>query len=126
MVVTNPFSLRSWTQQQIENVSRGWWILLLTGIISVLAGGIILITDWTVADLAVFAGAVLVFRGIVIMFSVPVDGAVRGWSVFLGLVEALFGVAVWVWPDITLLVLAFFAAFVILAAWREVQTLFGV
>jgi hypothetical protein len=27
---------------------------------------------------------------------------------------------------ITLLVLAFFAAFVILAAWREVQTLFGV
>lgn len=27
---------------------------------------------------------------------------------------------------ITLLVLAFFAAFVILAAWREIQTLFGV
>jgi hypothetical protein len=27
---------------------------------------------------------------------------------------------------VTLLVLAFFAAFVILAAWREVQTLFGV
>ena len=32
------------------------------------------------------------------------------------------GVRFWV----TLLVLAFFAAFVILAAWREVQTLFGV
>ena len=27
---------------------------------------------------------------------------------------------------VTLLVLAFFAAFVLLAAWREVQTLFGV
>ena len=75
MIVTNPFSVRSWTRAQIENVSRGWWVLLLTGVISVVIGGLVLSIDWTVSDLAVFLGALLLFRGIFMMFSVPVDGA---------------------------------------------------
>jgi uncharacterized membrane protein HdeD (DUF308 family) len=107
MLVTNPFSPSSWTKRQIDAVSRGWWVLLLTGILSVVAGGIILAIDWTVSDLAVFVGALLVARGFFTMFSVPLDGAVRGWSIALGVLEVLVGVAVWVWPGPTLLVVAF-------------------
>src|ERR1700751_4541026 len=87
MIVTNPFSPGTWTRDQIDNVSRNWWVLLLTGIIGVVAGGIILSTDWSVSDLAAFVGAVLVFQGIFTMFSVPIDGSVRGWSVVLGVLR---------------------------------------
>jgi uncharacterized membrane protein HdeD (DUF308 family) len=114
MIVTNPFSPVSWTREQINRVSSGWWALLLTGIISVVVGGLILSIDWTVSDLAVFLGALLVFRGIFVMLSVPVDGAARGWAVVFGLIEALVGVAVWVWPGPTLLVIAFFIGWYVL------------
>ena len=116
MIVTNPFSSRSWTRDDVDNVSSGWWVLLVTGIVSVIAGGIILFTDWSVGDLAVFIGAVLVFRGIFTMLSVPVDGAMRGWSIAFGLVELAVGIAVWVWPGPTLLVVAFLIGWYVLFA----------
>jgi uncharacterized membrane protein HdeD (DUF308 family) len=106
VIVTNPFSSGSLTPEQIDNVSRGWWVLLLSGIISAIAGGVILFTSWTVGDLVVFVGLLFVFRGIFMTLSVPVDGATRGWSVVLGLLEVGVGVAVWSWPGPTLLVLA--------------------
>src|SRR4029077_8688608 len=114
MLVINPFSPRSWTRDQIDNVSRNWWVLLLTGILSVVAGGIILTIDWSVSDLAAFIGAVLVFRGIFTLFSVPLDGSGRGWSLALGAIEALVGLSVWVWPGPTLLVVAFFIGWYVL------------
>jgi uncharacterized membrane protein HdeD (DUF308 family) len=114
MLVTNPFTPGAWSQQQRNNVSSGWWVLALTGVISVVAGGIILFTDWSLSDLAVFVGALLLFRGIFTMFSVPIDGAMRGWSIALGLLEALVGLAVWVWPGPTLLVVAFWIGFYVL------------
>jgi hypothetical protein len=105
--VTNPFNSGSWTREQIDRVSKGWWVLLVSGILSVIAGGIIVSTNWTVADLAVFTGVVLIVRGVVTMFSMPLDAAARGWAVALGLIETLVGVAVFVWPAPTLLVVAF-------------------
>jgi uncharacterized membrane protein HdeD (DUF308 family) len=114
MLVTNPFSPGTWTRDQIDNVSRNWWVLLVTGIVGVVAGGIILFTDWSVSDLAAFIGAVLLFRGIFTMFSVPLDGSGRGWSVVLGAIEALVGLTVWVWPGATLLVVAFFIGWYVL------------
>jgi uncharacterized membrane protein HdeD (DUF308 family) len=114
MLVTNPFSPGTWTRDQIDNVSRNWWVLLLTGIVGVVTGGIILFTDWSVGDLAAFIGAVLLFRGIFTMFSVPLDGSGRGWSVALGSIEALVGLLVWVWPGPTLLVVAFFIGWYVL------------
>jgi uncharacterized membrane protein HdeD (DUF308 family) len=105
--VTNPFSPGSWTREQIDRISGRWWVLLVTGLLSVLAGGIILFTDWTIGDLAVFIGVLLMLRGIFTLFSVPLDGAFRGWSVAMGVLEMLVGFAVLVWPGPTLLVVAF-------------------
>lgn len=115
MIVTNPFTmLRSWTRAQVEAVSSGWWVLLLTGVVSAVAGGTIVFTSWTVGDLVVFLGALLVFRGIFTTFSIPVDGSLRAWSAVLGLIEAGVGVAIWVWPDPTLLVVAAFIGWLLL------------
>jgi uncharacterized membrane protein HdeD (DUF308 family) len=116
MIVNNPFRPGSWTRAQIDHVSSGWWVLLVTGIVSILAGGIILLADWTVSDLVIFVGALLLFHGIFTMFSVPVDGAAWGWSVALGLLEAGFGIAVWVWPGASLSVLAAFIGFYVLVS----------
>jgi uncharacterized membrane protein HdeD (DUF308 family) len=114
MIANNPFRSGSWTRAQIDEVSRGWWILLLTGIISIVAGGIILLADWTVSDLVTFIGALLVFHGIFMTFGVPVDGATRGWAVGVGLLEVAFGVAIWIWPGPSLSVLAAFIGFYVL------------
>jgi uncharacterized membrane protein HdeD (DUF308 family) len=108
MLVTNPLAQRSWARQTIEAVSRGWWVLLVSGIISIVAGGIIVLIDWSVSDLAVFLGVLLIVRGIFTMFSVPLDGSIRGWAVVMGLLEVAVGGAVLVWPDPTLLVIAAF------------------
>jgi hypothetical protein len=81
MIVTNPFTPGTWTRQEIDNVSRGWWILLATGILSPVTGGIIVLVDWTVGDLAVFVGAVLLFRGLATAFSVPLDGAALSFEI---------------------------------------------
>jgi len=107
MMVTNPFSPGAWTRDQIDRISSGWWVLLVTGLVSILAGGIILFIDWTVGDLALFIGLLLILRGIFLMFSIPLDGAVRTWSIVLGLIEVLVGIAVFAWPGPTLLVVAF-------------------
>jgi uncharacterized membrane protein HdeD (DUF308 family) len=110
MLVTNPFNIA----YDLDRASRAWWVLLLNGVITVVAGGIILFADWTLADLAVFVGAVLVIRGLFDMFSVPVDGSGRGWAILLGLLELGLGVVVWAWPAPTLLVISFWLGWYVL------------
>lgn len=108
MIVTSPTDeLRRWSRAQVEAVSKGWWVLLLTGLISLVAGAIIFFVDWTVADLVVFVGTLLIVRGAFTMFSVPVDGSLRTWSIVVGLIEMFVGVGVFVWPGPALLVVAY-------------------
>ncbi len=114
MIVTNPFSPGTWSRDQIDTVSRNWWVLLLNGVVGIVAGGIILSTDWTVSELAVFVGAVLLVQGVLTAFSVPLDGSGHAWAVALGLLEAFIGLAVWIWPGPTLLVVAFFIGWYVL------------
>src|SRR5262249_17267238 len=64
MLVTNPLGPRSWSREVVRSVSSGWWVLLLSGIISIVAGGIILLVDWTVHDLAIFLGVGFVVPGV--------------------------------------------------------------
>jgi uncharacterized membrane protein HdeD (DUF308 family) len=106
MIVTNPFSPGSLTRETINTVARGWWVLLLSGIVGVVAGGIILFTDWTVSQLVTFVGLLFIFRGVLTAVSLPVDGSMRGWAVAVGLLEVGIGIGVFTWPGPTLLVLA--------------------
>jgi uncharacterized membrane protein HdeD (DUF308 family) len=106
MIVTNPFSPGSLTRETINTVARGWWVLLLSGLVGVVAGGIILFTDWTVSQLVTFVGLLFIFRGVLTAVSLPVDGSMRGWAVAVGLLEVGIGIGVFTWPGPTLLVLA--------------------
>lgn len=107
MMVTSPIDeLRSWTRAQVEAISKGWWVLLVTGVVSLVAGFLVLFVDWSVGDLVVLVGTFLVVRGAMTMYSVPVDGSLRTWSVVLGLLEVLVGIGVFVWPGPALLVVA--------------------
>lgn len=123
MLVTNPFNLRSMTQAAIDGLSRNWWVLLVSGLLSAIAGGIILTTNWSVADLAFVVGALLVFRGFITVFSFPVDGSARGWSFVVGLLEVGAGIGVWAWPGPTLLVIAIWIGWLLL--FRGVMTVSG-
>ncbi|MBV8560869.1 MAG: DUF308 domain-containing protein [Acidimicrobiia bacterium] len=115
MLVTNPFSdLRSWTRGHVEQVSRGWWALLLMGLVSLVAGGIIIANDWTISDLAVFISVLLIIEGVFTLVGSPIDGSARTWSIVAGLVEIGTGIAIWVWPGQTLLVVAFFIGWLLL------------
>src|ERR1700755_1428817 len=99
MIVTSPIDeLRRWTRAQVEAVSKGWWVLLVTGVVSIVAGGIIVFIDWDVDDLVIFVGTLLIVRGAFTMFSIPIDGSMRTWSFALGLIEILVGIGVFAWP----------------------------
>jgi uncharacterized membrane protein HdeD (DUF308 family) len=106
MLVTNPLAPRTLAREAIRTVSRGWWALLLMGIVSTVAGGLILIIDWSVRDLALFLGTLLVVHGVLTMLSLPLDGSPRGWAIAMGILEAGVGVALFAWPEPTLLVVA--------------------
>jgi uncharacterized membrane protein HdeD (DUF308 family) len=108
MLVTNPLAPRTLAREVVRSVARGWWALLIIGIVSVAAGGLILIIDWSVEDLAVFLGTLLVVRGVLMMFSLPLDGSARGWAIVMGLLELGAGIALFAWPEPTLLVVAAF------------------
>lgn len=114
MLVTNPFRRGTWTRTELDEISKRWWLLLLGGGLSIVAGGIILLFDWTLSDLAWFIGALLVIRGTLTLFSMPLDASSRGWSVAQGLLEIGVGIAVWVWPTPTLLVIAAFIGWLLL------------
>lgn len=107
MIVTSPIDeFRAWTRAQTEAVAKGWWVLLLTGLASIVAGGIIVFVDWTADDLVVFVGTLLIVRGAFTLFSIPIDGSLRTWSFALGAVEIFVGVGVFAWPGPALLVVA--------------------
>jgi uncharacterized membrane protein HdeD (DUF308 family) len=108
MLVTNPFAARTFARDAVKSVSSGWWALFAVGILSTIAGGLILAIDWSVGDLAVFLGTLLVVRGLLTTFSIPLDGGGRGWAIAMGLLEVGVGIAMFAWPEPTLLVVAGF------------------
>jgi uncharacterized membrane protein HdeD (DUF308 family) len=91
-----------------ETVNKGWWILLLSGIVSAIAGILILSIDWTVEDLGLFVAILFIVRGVFQTMEVPMDGSGRGWNVTVGVIEILVGIAFVSWPDIGLYTLAIF------------------
>jgi uncharacterized membrane protein HdeD (DUF308 family) len=94
------------TREDVERISKAWWLLLVAGILSVGIGVVILEVDWTAKSLAVVIGIVLIVRGLFDAITPPIDGAPRSWSMGSGVLSILVGVVIIAWPTPTLHVIA--------------------
>jgi uncharacterized membrane protein HdeD (DUF308 family) len=94
--------------EEAEAVARDWWLLLLTGIVSLVFGALILAIDWSVSSLAAFIGALFIIQGAAFLITRPLDGGTRSPNVIAGLLGIGAGIALLVWPDRGLYVLAVF------------------
>jgi uncharacterized membrane protein HdeD (DUF308 family) len=106
MQMLDPMSAaESVTEAEAEAASRRWWIVLLYGILSVFVGLLILADNWTLESLAIFVGVILIIEG---LFSAirPGLGAMRAWTVGIGIAAIIGGIVILVWPARGLLVLA--------------------
>ena len=102
-----------------EELSKQWWLLLVSGAIAAIVGIVVLSISWTVADLALVAAIFLIVNGAFRMATPAADNSGRGWSLAAGLVEVLVGVAFLAWPSVSLLTLAIF-----IGAWVLVHGVF--
>ncbi len=91
-----------------EQIAKTWWVLFVSGLVSVVVGIVVLSVRWTVADLAFVMALLFVVRGTFRTASIPVDGSGRRWTLITGLLEVFVGLAFVAWPDATLLTLAIF------------------
>ncbi len=102
-------------------ISRSWWVLLAVGILSLVAGIFVLTYPWNVFSVAIFLGVLLVLRGLAHALAPSPTGSSRTWSVVVGVLSILVGIALFVWPAATLLVVATF-----IGAWLVVWGAFDI
>jgi uncharacterized membrane protein HdeD (DUF308 family) len=94
--------------EEAEAVASDWWLLLVTGIVTLVFGALILAIDWSVSSLAAFVGALFIIQGAAFLITRPLDGGTRSTNVIAGLLGIGAGIALLVWPDRGLYVLAVF------------------
>jgi uncharacterized membrane protein HdeD (DUF308 family) len=94
------------TRDAAEAISRNWTTLLLNGIVLVVAGVLIFSIDWSVRSLATFIGALFIFEGIYAMLVSGIDN--RAANLLTGLLSVAAGIAIIVWPSVSLIVLGIF------------------
>jgi uncharacterized membrane protein HdeD (DUF308 family) len=98
------------TRAAAEQLARNWWVLLLDGAVLVVVGFLIFSIDWTIRELATFIGAVFIFQGIATALTIGIDARVRRANVVSGLLSIAAGIAIIVWPEPGLVVVAIFLA----------------
>lgn len=111
--------LSSLGREEVKELSRNWWVLLIDGIISVIAGIIILSINWTLSSLAYFLGAFLIVRGVLQVFSPMYIGTSRSWNVAVGIASILVGIGVLASPPLAGIALITLAS--IIGAWLIVS-----
>ena len=94
------------TREDVEKIAKVWWLFAIMGLLSVIAGVVILQIDWTLKNLALFVGIVFVIRGIFDILTPPVDGGPRSWAWVTGALNIGLGVVILAWPEPTLRVIA--------------------
>lgn len=104
-----------------EQISKTWWVVLISGIVTLVTGVVILSIQWTAEDLALVVAVLFIVRGVLQALSRPIEHTGRVWNVFVGVLEMLVGVAFISWPGPTLHVLAIF-----IGAWIVVSGVFHV
>jgi uncharacterized membrane protein HdeD (DUF308 family) len=108
-MLMTPFASRVARAQLAPALRSSWWLLLLTGIVSIVAGVVVLSIDWTISGLAVFIGALLIYRGVFDLLTPPMlDSGSRTWNFVAGLAAIAAGIAIIVWPGPGLLTVAIF------------------
>jgi uncharacterized membrane protein HdeD (DUF308 family) len=114
--VLNPITTSELNHDSAEAMSKAWPILVVSGIVSVIAGILILSIQWTVADLALFVSILFIVRGGFQMLAMPLDGSGRTWNLAVGGLQVLVGIAFVAWPSVSLVTLAIFiGAWVVVA-----------
>jgi uncharacterized membrane protein HdeD (DUF308 family) len=101
---------RRLTRAAAEQLARNWWVLLLDGAVLVVIGFLIFSIDWTIRELATFIGAVFIFQGVATVLTIGIDARVRRANVVSGLLAIGAGIAIIVWPEPGLVVVAIFVA----------------
>jgi uncharacterized membrane protein HdeD (DUF308 family) len=119
--VLNPVTPGQLDQDTAQAMSKAWPILVISGLVSVIAGVLILSIQWTVSDLALFVAILFIIRGGFQMLTRPLDGSGRTWNLVVGGIQILVGIAFVAWPTVTLLTLAIF-----IGAWVLVSGLFDI
>ncbi|HET9322825.1 MAG TPA: DUF308 domain-containing protein [Gaiellaceae bacterium] len=93
---------------EAEALAATWWIYLVAGIVSLVFGAIILSVDWGIDSLAAFLGVLLILQGLAWLTLKPLDDGDRRTNVVAGLLGAGAGLALLVWPDKGLYLVAIF------------------
>lgn len=96
------------TRDAAERLARNWSMVLFSGALLIVSGVLILSIDWTVRSLATFVGALFIFHGLIEAATLGVGDRARAAGVLTGVLSALAGVAIVVWPAPGLVVLAIF------------------
>jgi len=100
----------------IEWISRFWWAVVLRGVLAVVFGVVAIAwPDITLLALVFLFGAYALVNGVFAVVSAAAGGratAGRGWLIVEGAVSILVGLAAFVWPGVTTLVLLW-----LIAAW---------
>ena len=99
-------------------------LLAITGILSIILGLFALGSRYDAAEiLAIFVGIGFVFQGFMTLF-LGLEGkgqSGRGWNIFTGIVLLIGGIVVFLWPGISLAVLAW-----VVGIWLVVLGLFEI
>lgn len=90
---------------EARNFSQYWWLALFSGIVSVLAGFIILASSWTLGQIAIFFGILLLIRGLLQLAAPGYTGS-RTWNWVMGLLSIAVGILVLFLPNAGLVVIA--------------------
>lgn len=95
-----------------QQLARTWWMPLVRGIAAVIFGILALIWPGiTLLVLVIFFGAYAIVDGIVAIYSAyRHEVRSRAWAVALGVIGILAGLAAFIWPGITSLVLLYLIA----------------
>jgi uncharacterized membrane protein HdeD (DUF308 family) len=91
-----------------RKLRRAWIAPLALGVLSIVAGLVILATDWTVSELALFAGVLFIFRGVGLAMNAVEARRTSLLQIVAGAAGVLAGIWLLVWPGPSLLVLALF------------------
>lgn len=116
-MLLNPISSKDdFGLTEAESLAATWWIYLVSGIVSLVFGGIILAVDWSVDGLAAFIGTLFIIEGAAFLITRPLDAGDRTSNVIAGLLAGGAGIALLVWPDRGLYTLGVFIGIFVISS----------